>query len=378
MDELIRLKMQINKKDSLKFSSKIHDNIFKLDWKSGLIGLGIGLIILVIVVMFRKKNKSEVGTEIENDTYEEENHSYYNSGNSMAEANMVSMEEYNKLQNENKKLVNEINVLRTQINNLSTRTNELVAQNKELKAQIERLSKSQEVAESLQQQKDDLFTIVIHDIKNPASLIKSLVDLLRSYDLNAQEQSEIIDNIFETSMKIVSLSQEVTKILALESSSMMLNFEHADINEIVADVFRRNSIAAHNKEIELLLDISPEVQHARMDAQKIDEIVENLLSNAIKFSHIGGKIKVTTRTEDNFVIVEISDNGLGLSEDDINRAFQRGARLSAQPTAGEPSSGFGLWIVKKLVENHHGRVWVKSKLGVGSTFAFSIPFDQPE
>ena len=179
-------------------------------------------------------------------------------------------------------------------------------------------------------------------------------------------------------MKIVNLSQEVTKILALESSSMMLNFEHADINEIVVDVFRRNSIAAHNKEIELLLDISPEVQNARMDAQKIDEIIENLLSNAIKFSHIGGKIKITTKTEDNFVIVEISDNGLGLSEDDINRAFQRGARLSAQPTAGESSSGFGLWIVKKLVENHHGRVWVKSKLGVGSTFAFSIPLEQPD
>jgi len=286
--------------------------------------------------------------------------------------------EFKKVQDENTRLSNEVNILRTQITNLSTRTNELSHQNHELKIQIEKLSKNQEEIQNLQQQKDDLFAVVIHDIKNPASLIKSLIDLLRSYDLNATETSEIIDNIYQTSLKIVSLSQEVTKILALESKSLILNLDEAPMNEIVSDVFKRNSIAAHTKEIELLIELSPDLPDIKMDAQKIDEVVDNLISNAIKFSYRGGKVKVATKRNEDSVLVEISDNGLGLSQDDITKAFQRGTKLSAQPTAGEPSSGFGLWVVKKLVESHKGKVWVKSKLGMGSTFSFSIPINMED
>jgi signal transduction histidine kinase len=114
-----------------------------------------------------------------------------------------------------------------------------------------------------------------------------------------------------------------------------------------------------------------------LDYQKIDEVIDNLVSNAIKFSHKGGKIRIKTRKNgNNDVTVEVSDNGLGLTEEDIQRAFQRGSKLSAQPTGGEASSGLGLWIVKKLVEAHNGKVWVKSALGQGSTFAFTIPLKQ--
>jgi signal transduction histidine kinase len=84
------------------------------------------------------------------------------------------------------------------------------------------------------------------------------------------------------------------------------------------------------------------------------------------------------RQEGANAVIEVSDNGLGLSEEDIKRAFSKGARLSAQPTNGEHSSGLGLWIVKKIVEAHHGRVWVRSILGKGSTFAFQIPVSQPK
>ena len=102
------------------------------------------------------------------------------------------------------------------------------------------------------------------------------------------------------------------------------------------------------------------------------------MSNAIKKKKKKGKVRILTKKENNNMIVEISDNGLGLSEEDVQKAFQRGVRLSATPTAGESSSGFGLWIVKKLVEAHKGKVWIRSALGRGSTFAFSIPYISPE
>ena len=127
---------------------------------------------------------------------------------------------------------------------------------------------------------------------------------------------------------------------------------------------------------DLLLDLPDGLPFAQFDAQKISEVIDNLVSNAIKFTPKNGAIRIKSSLVEESIIIEISDNGLGLSEDDIKKAFKRGSKLSARPTAGESSTGLGLWIVKKLVEAHDGKVWVRSAVGKGSTFAFSIPVKQ--
>ena len=277
--------------------------------------------------------------------------------------------------NEIETLRQEITSLRNQIDILGTRGDELLKQNHDLKAQVERLSKNKLEVEELQKQKEELFAMIIHDIKNPASLIKSLVDLLRSYDLTTTEQHDVINDIFETTTKIVNLSQEVSRILALEGSNLNLNLEKTQVNEVIQDVYQLNKHNSDNKHIEMLIDLKPNLPEAYFDPQKIYEVIENLVSNAIKFSQKGGQIRLRTSKADKDVVIEVSDNGVGLSEDDVKKAFQRGNILSAKPTAGENSTGLGLWIVKKIVEAHKGRVWVKSALGIGSTFAFSIPIE---
>jgi signal transduction histidine kinase len=283
-----------------------------------------------------------------------------------------SEEEFQKILNENAEIKAELNKLRGQIDALNTRSDELRHQNYDLQKNVEKLKSKKDELEDLQKQKDELFTVIIHDIKNPVALIKSLVELLTSYDLSATEQHEIIKDIAETTNKIVSLSHEVSKILALESSVMKLNREEVDIRHIVNDVYQRNLIGAKNKSIQLYKDIADEMPNCNIDAFKIEDVIDNLLSNAIKFTQKEGTVRIKTYSEDNNVIVEVSDNGLGLTEEDIANAFKRGQRLSARPTAGESSTGLGLWIVKKLIQAHNGRVWVKSALGKGSTFAFSI------
>jgi signal transduction histidine kinase len=343
-----------------------------LDFISMMIGLLIGsgcFGIIITVINSQKKGKSD-------EEQKPETNKKFSRNNYMQEKNSVSIpkDQHDQMLMENSNLRAEISALRGQIDAMQTRTEELRKQNIELKDTSERLLKSQGEFEELQKQKDDLFAIIIHDIKNPAALIKSLVDLLRSYDLTATEQKEIIEDIFETTAKIVSLSQQVSRILSLESSSIRLDFEQVQINEIVKDVQRRNTIASQNKSIEVMLDLQQELPEVLIDPQKIDEVLDNLLSNAIKFSQKGGKVRLLTKLSDDEIVVEISDNGLGLSEEDIRLAFQQGSRLSAKPTGGETSSGFGLWVVKKLVEAHHGKVWVKSVLGKGSTFAFSLPY----
>ncbi len=326
------------------------------------IGLLCGISIVIFVVIVKSKNRVKEKKIL--------------SGNNVGEpkmANNVSQEKIDSIVVENAALKAEIAALRSQIDSMQARGDELIKQNQELRDSADKLQKSQKEFEELQKQKDDLFAIIIHDIKNPAALIKSLVELLRSYDLTAGEQQEIIDDIFETTARIVSLSQEVSRILALESSSLRMDMELADITEVVNDVYRRNLVGANKKNIEMLLDFSSGIPETMMDVQKIDEVLDNLISNALKFSHEKGTVRIRTHKQDSNILIEISDNGLGLSEEDIKEAFQRGAKLSAKPTQGEPSSGLGLWIVKKLIEAHKGRVWVKSTLGKGSTFSISLP-----
>jgi signal transduction histidine kinase len=323
-----------------------------------LFGIIVAIIIFVIVKMF-KKSASE-------------------SGNVMEKGPQINKSQLDKITAENSSLRAEIAALRGQIDALQHRGDELRKQNRELEDNSDKLSSSKSELEELQKQKDELFAVIIHDIKNPVALIKSLVELLRSYDLTATEQHEIIDDIFETTTRIVSLSQEVSKILALESSVLHLEIEKVNINEIIKDVHRRYEKAAATKGIEMFLELNPNIPQVEIDINKVDDVIDNLINNAIKFTNLGGKIKITNSSVDNNLIVEVSDNGVGLSEADVKMAFQRGSRLSAKPTGSEHSSGLGLWIVKKLIDAHSGRVWIKSALGKGSTFAFAVPLKQKD
>jgi signal transduction histidine kinase len=111
-----------------------------------------------------------------------------------------------------------------------------------------------------------------------------------------------------------------------------------------------------------------------VDNAKIEEVVDNLVSNAIKFSLPGTTVKVRVVAEPDFFRIEVEDQGIGMSKEDMQNAFQRGMRLSARPTADEPSSGLGLWIVKRLVEAHEGTVTIRSDVGVGTTFTVLLPY----
>lgn len=294
-------------------------------------------------------------------------------GVTMSENMPVSQQKNDEILAENNRLRAELASLRGQIDAMQTRSDELRNHNRILEEKIERVTLKKQELEDLAAQKDELFAMVIHDIKNPAGLVKGLVELLRSYDLTANEQNDVMNDLVETSRKIVSLSQEVCKIMALEAGQIRLSMEPWDITDILRSVHRRNDAAAKMKSIEVMLEIPPDLPDVEIDGQRIEEVIDNLLSNAIKFSHRGSSVRLRAKNESNTIIVEVSDNGLGLSEEDIKRAFGRGARLSAAPTAGEPSSGLGLWIVKRIVEEHDGRVWVRSALGKGSTFAFQLP-----
>lgn len=276
----------------------------------------------------------------------------------------------------NDSLKKEIEALRTQITQLNQKAADLVTHNKDLSVQTGKLDDMSNELDRLHKRKDDIFSIIVHEIKNPVGMIKSLAQLLNSYDLSATEQKEVVGDILDTAGQIMTLSRDVSKVLMLEADKIAVRYTKTDVCEVVSAVCERNSRNADKKGITIYKSFQSEMPLVECEPAMLDEIIDNLMTNAIKFSPDGSKVLVEIAKKDKNIEIAVKDNGPGLSQDDIEKAFQRGTKLSSQPTGNEGSTGFGLWIVKKLTEAHHGKVRISSLLGTGSIFTIALPIKQ--
>src|SRR3954464_5465262 len=149
--------------------------------------------------------------------------------------------------------------------------------------------------------------------------------------------------------------------------------EPVDISGLVSEVAEANKPSATNKQQTIVVSAPPD-RPAMCDADRMREAIDNLVSNAIKYSPIGGRISLLVTHDDDNIIIRVTDEGAGLSPEDLGRLFGRFQRLSAKPTAGESSTGLGLSIVKRIVDMHGGEVTADSPgPGQGSTFTITLP-----
>jgi len=280
---------------------------------------------------------------------------------------------YDKLKAEAKNLLEANGFLKIQIQELKDYVKDLETANVELVSQKEKLQDSNRQLSELQKHKDDLFAIAVHDIKNPASIIKGLIDLLTDYDLNAQEQQHIIKSLSETSSRIIDLAQKMSQVCARQKSEPEMVMEPASLKEVIDTVYKRNMAYANSKNIKLINNTSINTPNVVIDKGKIDEVVDNLINNAIKYGPEGTIVQVKSFFNQSKVTVEVIDTGVGFSEEDLKKVFQKGEVLSASPTGGETRSGLGLWIVKKIIEEHGGQITLESRKGKGSRFLFDLP-----
>jgi len=317
------------------------------------------LLLIIIVILYRGKGKAieksdnnieEFGQQIED----------LESAFESCKKNTL------KLKERNNKLIAEIEALEKNIN-------ELEEINLVLLEQKEKLQTKKNQLEELQKQKDELFAMAVHDIKNPASVIQSLIQLMESYDLTATEQHEIMQTLVESTQNIIKLSREMTEVIARQKEDKILDLEDASIKEIIDSVVTLNSAYAKKKNIKLLNRSSDALPFIKIDTLKIKEVVDNLVNNAIKYGPEKTIVEVKAYFSQTKITVEISDTGVGLSEHDLKLMFAKGVTLSTKPTGGEHSSGLGLWLSKKIIEEHGGKIWAKSKLGVGTKFFFELP-----
>ncbi len=238
-----------------------------------------------------------------------------------------------------------------------------------------------ELIQSLEKN-NEILGVASHDLKNPLAGIIGLAEIILE---NIRDSTD--DDIKAEALECITLlHSEAARMLRIikelldkhrEGEQLALHKESIDLNDIIETALRWNHQQAIQKQIAIhyLRDGRVPVE---VDVDAIMRVVDNLVSNAVKYSPLGSQVWVRLEHERGSVVLRVRDQGPGLTADDLGKVFGKGQQLSAKPTAGEHSTGLGLYIVKQLIEQHQGDVGVDSVAGEGATFWVRLPVLQSD
>ncbi len=216
--------------------------------------------------------------------------------------------------------------------------------------------------------------IVSHELKSPLGAVQQNLYALAD-DLEEKltaEQTEKLQRLQNRIQDLVKLINTWLRVISVDINKIKEQFETISIIPILEQSIETVESQAIRKDITIRTDIKSELGNISGDKGSLTEAVINLLTNSVKYSQIGGEIKVTAFQTDNQLLIAVTDNGVGITEEDINfifADFYRGENL----LEGERSSGVGLTITKNIIEAHEGTIDVKSEIGKGSTFTIRLP-----
>ncbi len=223
----------------------------------------------------------------------------------------------------------------------------------------------------LNREKNDFLGIAAHDLKNPLTGIMMTVSTMRNYydRMSRDDVQNQLLRVEQTSKRMHGIITELLDVNAIETGTLPLHLSDFDIAPILRQVTEDFQARASAKDIALHLDIDPETPSIHADSSAVVQVLENIVSNAIKYSPNGKNVFVSLAPSSiHAVRIAVRDEGPGLSEEDKGRLFEKFAKLSARPTAGESSTGLGLSIVKRMMEGMKGQVRCESTIGEGATF----------
>lgn len=226
----------------------------------------------------------------------------------------------------------------------------------------------------MNEDKDKMLHAVAHDLQSPVVNIRGLSNILEGDPNLDRESEQILKMISKELDKSDHLVRNLLDLESIESGDLKIAVEPVKLSEMISLIGNKYHKLAGNKNIsvETLITEKEEVV-ITTDPGFIQRIMDNLISNAIKFSPKGSQVRIELKKKLDRVIIQVSDQGPGLSQQDQSRLFGRFQRLTAQPTGGEPSAGLGLAITKALVDRLNGSIRVNSIPGEGAAFSISLP-----
>jgi two-component system phosphate regulon sensor histidine kinase PhoR len=230
----------------------------------------------------------------------------------------------------------------------------------------------------LERTREEFVANVSHELRTPLSLIKGYVETLLDGARSNPEVAERFLKIIErNTQRLDLLIQDLLTISALESERIKLNLQPVELRSLVEKIFSDLKPPATNKNVELFNQL-PELT-ATADVNRLEQVLANLVDNAIKYGRAQGHVTVGgKKLDDGKLEIFVQDDGPGIPAESLDRVFERFYRVDKARSRDQGGTGLGLSIVKHIVQAHGGEVWVKSELGKGATFFFTLPAAKTE
>lgn len=234
-------------------------------------------------------------------------------------------------------------------------------------------------AKMLERRKSEFVSVVAHQLRTPLSGLKWTLHMLIGGDLGpmTDDQKTFLMKSYENNERMIALVNDMLAADRIESGRMKYSLIRINMRDLVENVLFEVFPNAQKRGLKIDFDCPPESRFmVLVDPTKCRAVLQNLLENAIKYTMKGGTIVIAVKAAGTDVRVDIKDGGIGIPKEQQAQIFSRFFR-AANAVKMEPSgTGLGLYMVKKIVEQHGGRVWFESELGKGSTFHVSVPMVQ--
>lgn len=231
-------------------------------------------------------------------------------------------------------------------------------------------------AENANNLKDKFLSLVSHDLRSPIASVIGLLNLIidDGDDLSEEEKKDYIQKALSNSNHSLEMISQLLKMNRLRTGSLQLEPEEFDVYIELENVINKFWMQSGQKKVKLINSL-PKALIVKTDRSLLGEIFLNLISNAIKFSHIGGKVIISFKEDSNKenLSFSVEDEGVGIDEQTLSDLFKSDVKTSQKGTLGEVGTGLGLPFVKEILNELGGDIYVKSKIGEGSKFVFSIP-----
>ena len=223
----------------------------------------------------------------------------------------------------------------------------------------------------------EFISSVSHELRTPLLSLMEYLDLLRKGNIkDAFVQKEFLTHAAIDASRILDMVDELLDFSLLEGDRLTLNREKVDIARVITDVLQLFREQANSKQVSLLSAPMESALVAEVDPSRMRRVLAKLVENAIKFSEKENKVLVTAKTMNGEIVINVIDEGLGITLEDSSRIFEKYSQFSQPLDNGTHGMGLGLYISKQIVEAHGGTLAVSSQLGAGSTFTITVPVDK--
>jgi signal transduction histidine kinase len=239
----------------------------------------------------------------------------------------------------------------------------------------EKLQLAYEELKKLDIAKSEFISIASHQLRTPLSAIKGYLSMILegSYGKLPEKVKKPMENVFVSNERLIKLVNDILSVSKIEAGEMEMNWKREDLREIIKEVISELSIKAKEKNLYLKFEEPKEFQKILLDREKIRQVILNLVDNAIRYTQKGG-VTVKLQIANGKLQIVVSDTGEGLTKEEKEKLFEMFSRGTAGTKFWTEGAGLGLYIARKFVEMHNGKIWAESEgRGRGSTFYVELP-----